>query len=168
MTVQKNIIFLFGMAMFASLFFSSNLYAGQGSIKGKHKIYHMPPYEIGKYIKNSKGQKRIIMIYASWCPTCIQKMPKIMDIERVKSGSVVAISIDENYINFSRYIKRFKYIPFKVILNNGSEYKLAQSLSPYGIKAWDGIPYIILMDENNQVKGQGNYSVDRVAEFLFE
>ncbi len=134
--------------------------------KEDYKIYHMPSYKISKYIKSTAGQRRAIMIYASWCPHCVKKLPKMMDVEKVKQGSIIAISVDEQHSDFVRYLKKFKDIPFKIILNKDSEYKLAQNLKKFGIKAWDGIPYIILMDEKNKVVGQGNYSVDKVADYV--
>ncbi len=139
----------------------------QADDDNSHKIYELPAHKIASYIKEVKGQRRIIIIYASWCPYCIKKMPHIMDLERIKEGSVIAISVDENKSAFARYIKKFDEIPFRIILNKGSEWKLAKSLKKFGVKPWEGVPEIILLDENNKAMGQGNYELDYVAEFLF-
>ncbi len=165
MTKKLSITYFIVLTMLLSAFV--NVGSLRAAEDNNAKIYHMQPYKISQYIKSTKGQKRAIIIYASWCPYCIKKMPGIMDLERVKPGSIIAISVDEEHRDFIKYTKRFESIPFKVILNNGSEYKLVQSLKRYGVKAWDGIPYIILMDENNKVTGQANYSVEQVADYIF-
>ncbi len=159
----------FNFTLFLSLFivaFASNTALAADYEAGK--IYDMPPYKIANIIKKTEGHKRIIMIYASWCPICVAKMPHIMDLERKKAGSVIAVSVDEKLRNLSRYIKRLKDVPFKVILNKGTEYKLHQHLKQFGVKEWEGVPEIILLDENNKVIGQGNYSMDYIEEFLFK
>ena len=134
----------------------------------EENIEHLKPKEIAKYVEDTKGQKRIIMIYASWCPICVQKMPDIINLANIKADSVIAISVDENPKHFSRYIKRFKDVPFRVILNKGSEYKLAKAFEKFGVKEWEGVPEIILLDENNKVLGQGNYKMSYITEFLFD
>ncbi len=134
----------------------------------EENIEHLKPKEIVNHIESTKGKRRIIMIYASWCPICVQKMPDIMELERSKNGSVIAVSVDENKRHLSRYIKRLKNIPFRVILNKGSEYKLAKALERFGVKEWEGVPEIILLDENNKVLGQGNYTLDYIVTFLLD
>ena len=130
-------------------------------------IYKVPPYKIAKYIKKTAGERRAIVLYASWCPACVQKMPGIIDLENAKAGSIIAISIEENYADFARYIRRLGTVPFKAIVNDGSESKLAQKLRQFGVRPWNSIPQIILMDEKNKVVEQGNFSVEKIANFLF-
>ncbi len=157
--------FILVLSLFVMVFGSSHVFSADYEAG---KIYKLKPNEIASHIKDTKGQKRIIMIYASWCPICVAKMPSIMGLERKKSGSVIAISVDEKYRNFSRYIRRLKDIPFKIILNKGSDSKLAGQLEQFGVKEWEGVPEIILLDEDNKVLGQGNYNMDYIEEFLFK
>ncbi len=140
---------------------------GSSFVAYANDIEVLKPKEIVEYIEDTKGQKRIIMIYASWCHYCIKKMPSIMEVERIKKGSVIAISVDGNYKKFARYINKFDEVPFRIILNKASEYKLAKSFKKFGVEEWKGVPEIILLDENNKVIGQGNYKIDYVNEFLF-
>ncbi len=135
-------------------------------VRAGNDIERLKPKEIAKYIESTKGKKRIIMIYASWCPICVQKMPHIIELERANKGSVIAVSVDENERHLSRYIKKLGDIPFRVILNKGSERKLAKALEEFGVREWEGVPEIILLDKENNVLGQGNYALDYIAAFF--
>ncbi len=132
------------------------------------KIYPLRPSRIADYIEFTKGERRVILIYASWCPYCRAKIPDMMKMERKKKGSVIAVSEDQNYEALSKYIKTLKDIPFKAILSNpkGSD-TLEKALSQYGVRKWDGYPTIILLDEENKAVRQGNFSSNRIARFLF-
>lgn len=145
------------------LFLPFDAYGGK-----EDKIYTLPTKYIAKHINGTKGQKRILMIYASWCPSCVQKMPRVMDIERVKPGSVIAVSIDDNHADFARFVRKMENPPFKVILSKESEDKLRDALEAYGVERWEYIPHFVLFDENNNIVEQGSFDIDRVARFVLE
>tara|TARA_R110002072_G_scaffold215705_1_gene372774 strand:- start:366 stop:860 length:495 start_codon:yes stop_codon:yes gene_type:complete len=158
---QRGIVFII------MLFFVMSGTAFAENDTDKQKIFHVPPKNIAKYIDNTGGQKRVLMIYTSWCPYCRKKMPGLIDLENTKPGSVIAVSVDENYSDFTGFIKRYKDAPFKFILNNGSEYALVKELKQYGAKAWKGYPTIMFLDENGKVVAQGNFSIDQMSMHLF-
>ncbi len=125
--------------------------------------------KISEYIEYTKGQKRVVYIYASWCPACRNKMPKIKDMGYAKKGSVIAISIDENHVQFSKYMNNsLRNAPFPIILNKSTEVALEKRLlRDYNIQPWNSYPEMILLDEKNQVKKQGYLNTAEVAQFLF-
>ncbi len=133
---------------------------------GKHQIYKVSSSQITNHIKTTKGTRRAIVFYAQWCPQCIQKMPELMKLERAKPNSIIAISVDDNFKKFSRYINKFDDVPFKIMLHDGKDRILYQQLKRFGIEPRDGVPDIIFMDENNQTVFQGNYDVEDVEKFL--
>ncbi len=153
----KNLFFTF----FVVLFCISDVYAGKDS-----KIYELPSYYIAKHIDAGKGERRVVMLYASWCPYCRQKMPAMMDIEKGNPGTVIAVSVDESGSDFARYVKQMRDPPFELILSKDSEYKLARTLKRYGAGPWDGIPHFILLDENNRMVSEGNFEPSYIEEFL--
>lgn len=132
----------------------------------KKKPLWVPPKNIATYIKNTKGQKRVIVIYATWCPACRIKIPFLMEMEQKKPGSVIAISVDEDYRLYKRFYDQYEYVPFPLIVNKGSSWELAKALKPFGGKAWKGIPYFMLINENNKIIGQGSYRKKGIAWFL--
>ncbi|MGH1403027.1 MAG: TlpA family protein disulfide reductase [Alphaproteobacteria bacterium] len=132
------------------------------------KVYHVPAKKMLEYIDRKKGQKRIVLIYTSWCPYCREKMPDIMDLERARKGSVIAISVDEDYAQYAKYAKTLKNSPFPLFLNDGAEQSLKNALKKsHSIKPWSGYPTLIFLDENNQAVSQGNYTVEQAAKYLF-
>lgn len=135
--------------------------------EGKGKVYRLSPPDIASVIESSKGQKRVLYVFASWCPSCRKTMPDMMNLERAKTGSVLAISVDEQHVDFARYLKNLKNPPFNFILNKGNQNTLAESLAVYEVKPWTSIPQMILLDEHNKLQGQGSFDADQVAEFLF-
>lgn len=132
------------------------------------KIYNLPPKMIAEYVDKTEGQKRILMIYTSWCGYCRQKMPDIMDIERSKKGSVIAVSVDDDYNQYARYAKKLSNSPFPLFLNKGSERGLKKKLSSYGVKAWNSYPTIIFLDENSKAVAQGNYTAEQAAKYVLD
>lgn len=140
--------------------------AVQASDKQGVEIYKVSPHRIARDIKDVKGQKRAIVLYASWCPNCVQKMPDIIKIERIKAGSIIAISIEESRQDFTRYMNKLGDVPFKAIVIDGPEWKLAKELERFDVEVWEAIPLIILLDENNKTVEQGNFSPKYIAEFL--
>lgn len=139
----------------------------------EHEIYPMSPEQIAAYIESTKGQRRVIFEYASWCPYCQAVIPKMIQLEQFKKGSVVAISIDTNPEDFALYTNKFKLIPFRLIMLTRFEgedlLRLNTALEAFGIAPSAGVPEMILMDEDNKVVRQGNFSNDmnEVAKFLF-
>ena len=162
---MKAKIFLVLLLFFEMFVF----FGGQALAKeDSHKIYPLRPSRIADYIEFTKGQKRALLIYASWCPYCRSKIPDLIKMEDMKEGSVIAVSEDQNYSQFSKYITSLAHIPYKVILSNpkGSN-TLPKALKQFGVKAWRGYPTIVLFDEDNKVISQGTLSSDHIKSFLF-
>ena len=141
-------------------------YAESKSKSGVTKVYTLPPKMIAEYIDKTEGQKRVLYIYTSWCGYCRKKMPHIMDIERAKKGSVIAVSVDENYADYARYAKKLSNSPFPLILNKGGEGHLKKKLSAYNIKPWNSYPTLIFLDEKGNAVKQGNYTVEQAAKYV--
>lgn len=156
----RRFLFLLGFVLFSA---PSPSYAKDT----ESKVYELPAQYIAKHVEATKGQKRVLLIYASWCPSCVQKMPGIMNLERAKPGSVIAVSVDDDYQDFARYVRKMKNPPFKVIVSKDSEDSLARQIKKFGVQPWEYIPQMILLDEDNQLVEQGSMEVEDVAQFLF-
>lgn len=133
----------------------------------EHKILWVPPKNIANFIKNTKGQKRVVVIYATWCSACIKKIPFLMSVEQKSPGSIIAISVDEDYKMYKRFYNQYEKVPFHLIVNKGSSWQLAKALRAFGGKPWNSIPQVMLLDEANQVLSQGSYSNEDITRFLF-
>lgn len=133
-----------------------------------HRILHMPPNKIADFIVSTKGDKRVVMIYTSWCPVCRQIMPKVMDLENVRPGSVIAISEDQDHPKFISYINKYKHVPFMIFLSRPTKSVTLPAMlqKKLGVKPWDGYPHFILLDGENMVVQQGNFDAEQLADFL--
>ena len=140
----------------------------QGQAQEAKKILHMPPNKIVDFAVKTAGDKRIIAIYTSWCPACRKIMPKVMDIENIKPGSVIAISEDEDHVQFSRYIEKYPKIPFMIFLSKpkGNITLPAMFEKKLGAKPWTGYPHFILLDGENKIVSEGNFEADALADFI--
>tara|TARA_B100001093_G_C26312717_1_gene794262 strand:+ start:37 stop:519 length:483 start_codon:yes stop_codon:yes gene_type:complete len=160
--LKKTVLFLC-LFLFSVVFFQNHVFAKE------QKIYVLPPEKIASYINATKGQRRALVFYASWCPACRKKIPDLMDMERAKAGSIIAVSEDKNRSNFARYIKKFDDVPFKIIISNpdgGST--LLNAVRKFGVKPWNSYPTIVLIDENNRAVKQGYLPSKEIANFLFQ
>ena len=156
--------------MVVVLFMTVFIFAVAVQASDKHKqgveIHRMSPHRIARDINDVKGVRRAIVLYASWCPVCVQKMPQIIEIERAKAGSIIAISVDESRQDFTRYMNKLEDVTFKAIVIDGAEWKLAEEFERFGVEVWEAIPHVILLDENNKTVEQGNFSPKHIEEFL--
>jgi thiol-disulfide isomerase/thioredoxin len=158
--VRKSYKWILGFLAFIAIVGSANA----ESIK----IYELSGSQIAKQIESTEGQRRIIMIYTSWCPYCRKAMPQMMEMERENPGSVIALSDDESFDAFAKYAKTLDDAPFHFLMVKEGETrsKLGRALSKFGIKGWNGYPTYIMLDENNKVFAQGNYDHDKLEDFL--
>ena len=152
------------ITLFITVFLSPTVTKSEDNIGVE--IHRMSPHRIARDINDVKGERRAIVMYASWCPVCVQKMPQIIEIERAKAGSIIAISVDESRRDFTRYINKLGDVPFKAIVIDGAEWKLAEELERFGVEVWESIPHVILLDENNKTVEQGNLASKHIEEFL--
>ncbi len=129
------------------------------------KYYYVSAEKIVEYVYSKPG-KRVVLIYASWCPYCREKLPGLMDLERQKKGSVIAVSVDENPDTLMRYLGGFQSIPFHVFVSKDIASGAVEK--QFGAKARTGIPYVILLDEDSNLHAAGNYSTEYIAEYILK
>lgn len=132
------------------------------------QIYNLPPRKIAQYIESTKGRRKVILIYTSWCPHCRKALPDFINLEKALPGSVIAISEDENYIDFAAFSRKLKSVPFRmIVVRQGKGPTLSEELQKFGAQPYNGYPTMILMDENNKVvSGQGNLLIDNVVTYI--
>ncbi len=163
--VYQNIRYYFLVGFLAVILIFS--YSEQG-FAAENKVFHVPPNKLASYVESTKGRKRVVLVWASWCPACRKKMPDYAKIETTKPGSVIAISMDQEHRYLKKYLDRSGKMPFKVIVVKrvrGEDFGTAMK-STLGIREVKSYPTMILLDENNQVVSQGHISTSKVQKFL--
>ncbi len=126
--------------------------------KASAQYYELSPQEIVDYVNKSKGRK-VIFIYASWCPHCRKAFPQLMAIEEKKSGSIFAVSVDKKKKDIINYLKKYGKLPLRPIILKGSDKHGVEKA--FGVSPRSGVPHFILLDEdNNVVRNQNMYPAD--------
>ena len=139
----------------------SPLNEASSSINGKY--YALSPQEIVDYTKGLEGRK-VIFIYASWCPHCRRAFPGLVNLEKQYPGSILPVSVDTKPKAWGVYMQKQKDFPFyPVILKSADPYGLEKAFSvPYR----RGVPHYILLDEKNRVVKSANMHMRDVEKFI--
>lgn len=172
MMLNNKFIYMLLVVMAGFCVHTQSVYAQDGAKtkteerQNTQKILWVPPANIAKYIENTKGQKRVVVIYATWCPACRAKIPFLMEAEQKSPGSIIAISVDEDYKTYKRFYNQYDHVPFRLIVNKGSQWSLAKALKAFGGKPWKAIPQVMFVNEANKVVSQGTHSNDSISRFL--
>jgi len=131
-------------------------------------VFHVPPQKIASYIAAKKGRKRALIVWASWCPYCRQKMPGLAKIEKQKPGSLTLVSVDEDFQDLRNYLNRTGALPFRIIVvKHTPGQSLNKSLATLKIAPVKGYPTAIYLDENNKVVQQGGLDIQHLRNFIF-
>ena len=135
----------------------------QATAQNYHKTVN--PDNLSEVLHLNSGQKRVLLVYASWCPHCQVIFPQLIEIERNHPGSIIAISMDNDLDRFKRFTHKFPDLPIDQLIWN-KEYHLGASLYEQNISFSGYIPFIALIDKNGKVVKQGHVSADDIKIFL--
>jgi thiol-disulfide isomerase/thioredoxin len=132
----------------------------------RDKYYHLGADVISEAIYEETGKRRAVVIYASWCPYCKKAMPFLVNIEKIKRGTILPVSVDKDPRMLIRFINQLRSYPFPVVIVDET---VSGSLErELGASRRDGVPYYILLDENNKVTKAGTFSPDYIAQYLLK
>jgi thiol-disulfide isomerase/thioredoxin len=95
-----------------------------------------------------KSEQTLVVFWASWCPHCIEEMPKLNQWAKENPNTkVVAISIDEDKVAYETAIKAFPNI------THNCDFKKWQgkAVSDYYVY---GTPTFILLDRDKKILGK--------------
>ena len=146
--------------IFSFLFLFCDTPAGAGGIE---KIHRAPAEKIVDFILKQPGRK-VIFIYASWCTYCRKNIPAMIDIEKAKPGSVFAVSVDSRPQALGAYLSQYPEVPFDALMMQDNRSNAIENA--FGVPARRGVPYKILLDENNAVYQSGNFNTDYIAKYV--
>lgn len=128
------------------------------SRRNKSIITEMTDGDISKYL----GQKNLLVVWASWCPHCIEELPNILEVEKeYKNINFIYVSHDETKEELEDFITLNKYNMF--ILHD-KEKLIRAKLDPGA----SGIPSFYLLDKDGKILGgnKGGLTKDEVKSFI--
>lgn len=98
-------------------------------------------------LNRHKGKPILIDVWASWCPDCIEGMPKVHDLQnQFKDVIYLFLSYDKTEESWKNGIEKYKTIGENFLIHSdwkGGEFRKAIDL--------DWIPRYILIDQNGKI-----------------
>jgi len=114
-------------------------------------------------VKHFRGQILVVNFWATWCPPCVEEVPKLNQLyQRYKDNGVqvVGIALDKDSLNLvAPFVKRNK-IDYLVLVGN------QQVLSQ--VKNFKGVPTTLLLDREGKIrkKFDGSFEPEKLEESL--
>ena len=155
------------------LFFLFTLQCGKGAKKESYqpafdfslpdlagKIHSMAEFE---------GKITVINFWATWCPPCVEEVPKLNRLYgRYKSSGVqiIGIAMDKDSLNLLDQFVKKNDVSYLVLVGNE---QVLSNLSTGALgKNFQGIPTTILMDKNGQIykRFDGSFDTEQLEEGL--
>ena len=71
-------------------------------------IIDMDPEGLEAYLQANKGKPTMIMLWATWCPSCKQQIPELELLSETHGDklNIIAMSLDENRPALERYLEK--------------------------------------------------------------
>lgn len=106
-----------------------------------------------KTLKDFPHEAVVVVFWASWCPHCMEEMPKLQEwAKNNPSTLVLAVSLDDEYTAFQNAIKDFP----NMLHNCDLQKWKGQIVSDYFVAA---TPTIIVLDQERNILGKyANFS----------
>ena len=145
------------------LLLSATVISNQSFAKDHYK--EVTPDDLSEILQSNAGQKRVFLVYASWCPHCQIIFPELIDIEKDYPGSVQALSMDKNTDQFEAFTKQFPDSSIDPLIWN-PEFHLGLSLEALGVSFSGFIPFVALINEDGKAVQQGHITANEIKEFL--
>jgi thiol-disulfide isomerase/thioredoxin len=103
-----------------------------------------------KTLKDFPHEAVVIVFWASWCPHCMEEMPKLQEwAKNNPSTLVLAVSLDDEYTAFQNAIKDFP----NMLHNCDLQKWKGQIVSDYYIAA---TPTLMVLDQNRNIDSKWN------------
>ncbi len=111
------------------------------------EIQILTSQELIAKLKKNDEEKKILLFFTSWCPYCKSVIHSVLDNKA--QSKVTLISLDKDYTQIFNFAKM---IPDNIkiyCLRNSTE--IVSFLNNFGIKYGGSIPYISILDEDNNL-----------------
>ena len=114
-------------------------------------------------MKDFKGQILVLNFWATWCPPCLEEVPKLNDLyDRYKNRGVqvIGIALDKDSLEVMEpFVKRSK-ISYPVLVGNQEVI--------FSLKNFKGVPATLLFDQEGKIRKRfdGSFDLEQLEESL--
>jgi thiol-disulfide isomerase/thioredoxin len=110
-----------------------------------------------------EGQILILNFWATWCPPCLEEVPKLNDLYKRyknKGVQVVGIALDKDSLDLVQPFVKENNISYRILL--GNQEVLA------GLRNFQGVPTTILFDQKGEIRKRfdGSFDEEKLEEVL--
>ena len=116
-----------------------------------------------------KGQIVVINFWATWCPPCVEEVPKLNNLYnryKIRGVQMIGMAMDKDSLNLlDQFVKRNNV---NYLILKGNEQVLANlSAGPLG-KNFRGVPTTLLLDKRGQIykRFDGSFDSEQLEESL--
>jgi thiol-disulfide isomerase/thioredoxin len=114
-------------------------------------------------MKDFRGQVLVLNLWATWCPPCLEEVPKLNDIfDRYKNKEVqvIGIALDKDSLELvGPFVKKNK-ITYPILVGN------QQILA--ALQNFKGVPTTVLFDQEGKIRKRfdGSFDLEQLEESL--
>ncbi|MCB1839630.1 MAG: hypothetical protein KDI61_05140 [Alphaproteobacteria bacterium] len=155
--------------LFLISLFIGSLYGSGPAIAEQQAVYHIPPEKIASYILSKKGRKKIVVVWASSSVRSRMRMPYLIKLETQVPGSVIMISVDQNFQDLRNYMNHLGPLPFKMIVvkdTPGEDVDTAMRMIGAAPLLHSKYPTAIYFNEQDRVVHQGSLKLADLSNFF--
>lgn len=116
-----------------------------------------------------KGQIVVMSFWATWCPPCVEEVPKLNNLYnryKISGVQMIGMAMDKDSLNLlDQFVKRNNV---NYLILKGNEQVLANlSAGPLG-KNFRGVPTTLVLDKRGQIykRFDGSFDSDQLEESL--
>lgn len=145
MQAMRN-AFLFFSAIIVLMMGVEYLTSSGNAIGGISQDSNVPaniqPIELMEIQRRLEGDKEVLLfLYASWCPYCHKQLALIQALPLLKREKILAVSIDRNAADFSKFVAEFPNYPVSPRIFRGDT-QFMDYLKSKNSQFTGGIPYL--------------------------
>ncbi len=109
------------------------------------------------------GQVLVLNFWATWCPPCLEEVPKLNDLyDRYKGRGVqvIGIALDKDSLHLVKPFVETNKIAYPILVGN------QQVLG--GLKNFKGVPTTIVFDRKGKIRKRfdGSFNAEQLEESL--
>ena len=160
---QPGLIFL--VFSIAALLFAP-AFPVQVRRKANPEIIEISVEDAAKFIRQDKGRVVLVLLYASWCPSCRNFFPDFLELAGrclERGVDVLAFSVDDTKEDIAEYLRGYHLTIVPMWLPPGPQGGLAKAMATVGITYDNLIPFVAVLDKKGRVVYQGRASIQALT-----
>lgn len=114
-------------------------------------------------MQNFSGQILVVNLWATWCPPCLEEVPKLNDLYGRYKGSgveVIGIALDKDSLDLVKPFVETNKIAYLILV--GDQKVLG------GLKSFKGVPTTLVIDQKRKIRKRfdGSFDVEQLEKSL--